>query len=70
MSRRHETATRFIERAMAEYGTAPVPYMTAAAVQMAIELSYAQGDIGDDEYFAYTRQYNNMLGMPLMSRCA
>lgn len=70
MCRRHDTAVRFIERAMTEHSTAPVPHMTAAAVQMAIELSYAQGDIGDDEYTAFTNRYNRLTGYEPMRRIA
>lgn len=58
---RHATAKRFIERALAEYATAPCPDMTAAAVQMAVELAYAQGDISCIEHSAYTERRRRMV---------
>ncbi|MEE5088493.1 hypothetical protein V2J74_27470 [Pseudomonas alliivorans] len=58
---RHATAKRFIERALAEYATAPCPDMTAAAVQMAVELSYAQGDISCAEHSHYTERRARMV---------
>ncbi|MBX8528517.1 hypothetical protein K5D32_02520 [Pseudomonas cichorii] len=67
---RHATAKRFIERAIAEYPNAPCPNMTAAAFQMAVELSYAQGDISDSEHTAYTAQYQNMFGIQPIRRSA
>ncbi|WP_397448173.1 hypothetical protein [Pseudomonas sp. NA-150] len=58
---RHDTAVRFIERALGEYATSPYPDMTAAAVQMGVELAYAQGDISDDEHTDYTRRRKRMV---------
>ncbi|MFK3971154.1 hypothetical protein ACI2KS_10550 [Pseudomonas sp. NPDC087358] len=58
---RHATAVRFIERALGEYATAPCPDMTAAAVQMAVELSYAQGDISCDEHSGYSERRRRMV---------
>ena len=58
---RHDTAKPFIERALAEYATAPCPDMTAAAVQMAVELAYAQGDISCVEHTHYTERRNRMV---------
>lgn len=58
---RHDTAKRFIERALAEYATAPCPDMTAAAVQMAVELAYAQGDISCTEHSHYTDRRARMV---------
>ncbi|MCV4285057.1 hypothetical protein [Pseudomonas capsici] len=67
---RHARAKRFIERAIAEYPTAPCPDMTAAAFQMAVELSYAQGDISESEHTAYTTQYHSMFGVQPIRRSA
>lgn len=60
MSRRHSTAVRFIERVLSEHATACYPAMTEAAAQMAIELSYAQGDIEDRERDTYNERLRTM----------
>lgn len=60
MNRRHSTAVRFIERVLSEHATACYPAMTEAAAQMAIELSYSQGDIDDSERTAYTEHLRVM----------
>ena len=62
MSRRHETATRFIERELEEYPSAPYPAITGAWAQATIELAYAQGDIGEDEYAHYNQRLIRMTG--------
>lgn len=67
---RHALAKRFIERALAEHATAPFPDMTAAAFQMAVELSYAQGDIDCAEHTRYTAMYHSLFGLPPVGRCA
>lgn len=70
MNQRHCTATRFIERAIAEHQRAPFTHRTTAAIQMAIELSYAQGDIDDSEHLAYTRQCHRLTGIEPTARYA
>ena len=60
MSRRHTTAVRFIERVLSEHATACYPAMTEAAAQMAIELSYSQGDIEDRERDTYNERLRTM----------
>lgn len=60
MSRRHSTAVRFIERVLSEHATACYPAMTEAAAQMAIELSYSQGDIEDRERDTYNERLRTM----------
>jgi tRNA U34 5-carboxymethylaminomethyl modifying GTPase MnmE/TrmE len=60
MNRRHSTAVRFIERVLSEHATACYPAMTEAAAQMAIELSYSQGDIEDRERDTYNERLRTM----------